>query len=497
LTNAWAHQRRPIKHPLLIAFLGITLGTAVYLILLLPVKYALVGLLALLAPLIAKLTGRWKDFFISLLVLGIPLQVKKTLFSYSPTHICGPGGIDLTMADGALLVLYVHWLYGILSHKHEKPFHISRIDSWLLLFIVFNGLSLLNASDQTLWAIDYLRVIKVALLYFYLANNIKRINELALVIRVILVGVFVHCGISVVQYALGRPLGFVILGEATSLGSGEFAVTQLARPSGLMQGANTSALYLVLVLPLAFIAQFWKNDKGLKLWGFLTFFLGIFTLIITSSRGGWLGFMFAFPLLVVLCARKGILTYKGHFPSVAFLGLMLLAIIVFFSPQISDRLLHSSPIPVHTRSFLNQLGLRMIGSSPLLGVGLNNFAESAKAHDLIGDIPDPHDIHDYVSENPVVHNLYLLTGAEIGLAGLIVFFLILRALLKASWASIQSEEPAVSRVGCALFCFVIGFLVAEIFDFSYRLDQTYYLFWALAGLVAATRRMNEASDKPS
>lgn len=495
IANELVHNGRAVKHPILISFLGITLGMGLFFILILPLRYAIVGLFVVLAPFLALLTGRWKDFFLTFLVLGIPLQIKKTLYGYSLNHICGPGGIDITLADGALLALYIHWLYVIVTHKQERPVHLSKIDILVLIFIFINGLSLLNAFDLTLGIIDYIRIIKVALIYFYLANNIKRTKELKLVILILLVGVFIHSGISIVQYWLGRPLGLNFLGEVGEFGIGEFGISKLTRPSGIMQGANTSALYLVAVIPFAFIAQFWMKNRRMKVFSFCIFIIGLFTLIITSSRGGWVGFFFSFPVLLFLSFKRGFISYRRHFHYFLLFGFVLLVVFLFLSPQIIDRLFHTPPTPIYTRSFLNQVAFTMIGSHPIIGVGLNNFAESAKAQNVIRDIPDPHNIFHFVSENPVVHNLYLLVSAETGLFGLIIFLLILLALLKESWSSLKSDEPLISGLGCAIFCFLLGFIVTEMFDFSYRLDQTFYLFWALAGLTVALGRMKEAFVK--
>lgn len=494
IANELVHTGRAIKYPILISFLGITLGIGLFFILLLPLRYAIVGLFVILAPSLALLTGRWKDFFLTFLVLGIPLQIKKTLYGYSLNHICGPGGIDITLADGALLALYIHWLYVIVTHKEERPFHLSKIDILVLIFIFINGLSLLNAFDLTLGIIDYIRIIKVALIYFYLANNIKRTKELKLVFLILLAGVFIHGGISIVQYLLGRPLGLVFFGEVGAFSGGEYYISQMTRPSGIMQGANTSALYLVAVIPFAFIAQFWMKNKGMKVFSFCIFIIGVFTLIITFSRGGWVGFFFSFPVLLFLSFKRGFISYRRHFHSFLLFGFVLFLVFLFLSPKIIDRVFHTPPLPIYARSFLNQVAFKMIGSHPITGVGLNNFAESAKAQNVIRDIPDPHNIFHFVSENPAVHNLYLLVSAEIGLFGLIIFLLILWALLKASWSSLQSDEPLISKLGCAIFCFILGFIVTEMFDFSYRLDQTFYLFWALAGLTVALTRMPETSS---
>ncbi len=49
-------------------------------------------------------------------------------------------------------------------------------------------------------------------------------------------------------------------------------------------------------------------------------------------------------------------------------------------------------------------------------------------------------------------------------------------------------------VGVAIYSALSGFLVAELFDFSYRLDQVFYLFWALSGLIVAINRRQTHLD---
>ena len=53
----------------LIFFLAIFLGMALFFILNLPVKFAIIGLFAVMAPTLALIFGKWKQFFLALLIL--------------------------------------------------------------------------------------------------------------------------------------------------------------------------------------------------------------------------------------------------------------------------------------------------------------------------------------------------------------------------------------------------------------------------------------------
>lgn len=487
-------DRKGIISLIILFVLAILMGVGIFFFLNLEGRYAFFGLLILFVPFTVLLSGQWKSFFLFLFILGIPIQLKKTLYGYSLTHICGPGGFDLLMADGAFLALYMHWLYQIAIQKQERVFHISKMDFLFLLFMMINVFSILESVDLTLSLIDLIRMLKVGFIYFYLANNIQTEREFRLVLYALFLGVFIQSSVSIVQYGLGRPLGLYLLGEQQKFGMIEFdGISLLQGPSGMMQGANTSALYFVSLLPYIFAAQFWIKRREMKVLIFCLFTIGIFTLILTNSRGGWVGFLLSFPILLYLSIKRGFITYRKHFPIVVMIGLVLVAVLLYLSPKIYDRLFRTPSVPIHTRTFLNRLAIEMMNSHPILGVGVNNFAESAQ--NVIRDISDPENIYQYVAENPVVHNVYLLIGAETGLLGLIVFLLILLLLLRKSWSLVQSDELFVSCFGIASLCFLLGLVTTEMFDFSYRLDQLFYLFWTLAGLIVALCRLKELKEQ--
>ncbi|HNT37476.1 MAG TPA: hypothetical protein PKH07_20950, partial [bacterium] len=111
-----------------VTFLGVSIGLALSIVLGLQLRYLLVGLFVVLVPLTVQMTGRWKQFFLIALMLGIPLQIKKTIFPYSITHVGGPGGIDVLFADGALIALYLHWALMTITRRQERAIRITGID---------------------------------------------------------------------------------------------------------------------------------------------------------------------------------------------------------------------------------------------------------------------------------------------------------------------------------------------------------------------------------
>jgi len=488
--SALLRDEKAALHPALLPFIGIAIGTALFFIPLLPLRYAIVAIFAVLAPLLVFLLGQWKNFFLAVAILGIPLQVKTTLFGYTANQIGGPGGIDLTLADCAMIALYIQWFYECLTHKDKRAVHFSSIELFILISIFISAISLSGAVNLTLGFIDLLRVVKISFFYLYLANNIRRPDEIRLVIIMLLVGVLFHNLASIAQYMLGgRRLGLAFLGEVQKFEYLDTVYTIQDRPGGLMQGANTSAVYLVCILPFAITSLFWiKRKLG------ITFILGIIVsclvvLIITLSRAGWLGFLLSFPVLFYMALKKKFIQYNKHFLYGLLFILLLTSLFTVFSTKIVNRIFNAPPLSGYFRSSVNTMTMTIIYSHPFLGVGLNNYQQIAP--DFIRDMPDPKNVSYLISEHVVVHNLYLLTAAELGPFGLIVFLYIIYLLQKRALFIFRSNEPVISSIGMAYFCFIIGLMASEIFDFSYRLDQLFYLFWTLAGLTVAAGRMEK------
>lgn len=482
------NENRNIIQPTLVIILGIVIGLSLALTLLFPVKFALVGVTAIFLPILVLVVGQWKHFFLALLLVGIPLMARKTIYAHSISHIGGPGGIDLTIIDLALAALYLHWILTIITQRpYRNDFiRLEKFDLLVFGFILVSALSLSNAADLSLGFIGLTRFVKVGLLYFYLANNLRTAREFKFVILALMIGVLLHSLISVGQYFLGRPLGLHFLGESLEFGSIDLGSGSLGRPGGLMQSANTSAFFLACTLPFTLAPLFWLPSKGIKTFCLLTFATGFFTLVVTYSRGGWLGFFFAICCFIFLAIRKNLFSIKKNLLNLVLLGLICMMAGLVLSPKVLQRLTDTPATPLYTRAFLNRLAVEQITAHPVIGMGYNNFSENSAG--MIRHISDSHNILHLVAENPMVHNIFLLVTAETGILGLMVFLAVIYILFRKSLGLIKLQSPFFAGLGIAIFAFLVGFMVTEMFDFSFMLDQGFYLFWILSGFTIALCR---------
>jgi O-antigen ligase len=198
-----------------------------------------------------------------------------------------------------------------------------------------------------------------------------------------------------------------------------YALRQLGRYSGRLgvglYDPNYLAANLVLIIPLAFaIASYQPTRQKRLLWAGAGLVL-VGSLVLTSSRGGFLGLLVAG--MVFAYRRMGL---KGA------LGVLALLVVAVLPTDLGERALatldRDAPAPAgleasnraHTALFWG--GVRMMMDAPVLGVGPQRFKDYSQLYSGL-DVP-------YIA-----HNTYLELGAEAGLPVLVFFLLLLAACI--------------------------------------------------------------------
>lgn len=240
---------------------------------------------------------------------------------------------------------------------------------------------------------------------------------------------------------------------------------------------NYLALALVLLIPLAFIFARhemvpWKR----KLWmvGFAIIFLEV---ILTGSRGGFLG------LLVVL-GLLGVWIMKYRLAAVA--GMALLLFMIFVIPTNLAQRLRASGIDsevedvgaetsLRVRIEVIQAGMRMIQANPLFGVGFGNFKSV---------------VQDYGSGiAKIAHNTYLELAAELGLPALAAFFWLISVTLVVLWRSgrlaASLGRSDLVELTMAVRIGLLGYLVSATFV-SAEFEK---FFWLVVFLTVCLERV--------
>ncbi|MCP4498552.1 MAG: hypothetical protein GY822_01110 [Deltaproteobacteria bacterium] len=278
---------------------------------------------------------------------------------------------------------------------------------------------------------------KILLLFFLLQNMLTSKERLV--------------SFAVVQSVLCAALGLYavvskVSGNANIEGSRAALVGLLGDPNDLA---------LILLMPIHFLFFFAKDGSGLRrVLAGIGFSLCILGVMSTLSRGGMLGLAGGMAL-----SLRSFIKSKLVIAGLLFAGLLIFVI----GSGVSDRrsgAIGGDEIDESAQGRLDawKAGGRMLVRHPVLGVGLQRFADN----------------FDRFSNNPVfwgrheTHNSYIKVAAETGFMGLIPFAaLILRSLLQARRLNRRTPSSEKSEGESAIrkssFSNIAGFCVAAFF----------------------------------
>ena len=240
-----------------------------------------------------------------------------------------------------------------------------------------------------------------------------------------------------------------------------------SRMVGPYRNPNDLATFLMVTLLLVIPQIFKKPTISSGVLWLLTFLLSG-CLILSQSRGAFLGFWVGLLFLLILYTKQR--------------RIWITAVAVFFMTAGLFLLTRSRPLQAITftdpssveRRFMLNTACQMIRSRPVFGVGLHTFMANYTTYSA-----DPNQGPAYA------HNCFLQIMAETGLIGLVsfliflvlLFFFCLRAL-KTSDEQLHSAKLWLSGLLAAL----VAFLVQSAFDTNFYALRQVTLFWVLAGL---------------
>ena len=247
------------------------------------------------------------------------------------------------------------------------------------------------------------------------------------------------------------------------------------RVPSTLDNPNMLGQYLILMIPL--------GGAGLlsaKTWTSRAFYLvccGILCvcMILTFSRGAWLGLLFAGALFFLMLSPRLILL--APFALVALYFVLPDTVISRFT-SIGNMGDNSTSYRVYiwmgTLAMLKDYWMCGIGP----GDGAFNVVYPAYSYSGI--------------DAPHAHNLFLQIMCDAGIVALVVFLLVLFVYARMMCVAIAREKEWKSRVlQIALLSGVGGFLVQAMTDYSFYNYRVMFLFWAYLalGALAAKRSL--------
>jgi O-antigen ligase len=365
-------------------------------------------------------------------------------------------------------------LFLMLTREKHRPLVFSPINRYILLYAAIY-------LAGTLFSVN-LRgslgpgLLSVAFILFavVLNNAVSGKKQLdTLIFLMVLAAAAVSCW-GILQYLFGWGYQSQAWVDSDMFTSISFRV-----PSTL-ENPNMLGQYLILLIPV--------GGAGLlssKTWKWRLFYLcccGVMCvcMILTFSRGAWLGLLLAGAVFLLLLNPRFILL--APFALVALYFVMPETVITRFTSigNLGDQ-------STSYRVYIWMGVLAMLKDYWLCGIGPGDTAFNM--------------VYPAYSYNTIVaphsHNLFLQIICDAGICALVIFLVLLFVYFRMMCRALSREKDWKSRMYQLAFTSgVCGFLVQAMTDYSFYNYRVMFLFWAYLALGAlSTRRSNMAEGR--
>ena len=369
-----------------------------------------------------------------------------------------PTMMVLVMAIASMLSLLL-----MASITPDFKFKHYKINTWIFAFIIAIGISALISISMTESIRIAMLMISFVLFYFVIINTITTKKQLNRIFYVLISVATLTAIYGIHQYMTGDVYSQAWL-------DGEMFEDIRMRVYSTLENPNVYGEYLLLVIPL--IASLLWTEKGWKKKLFLFICLGItgLALVLTFSRGCWLGILFAIFILAIIIDRRFIL-----------LGILGLICLPFVLPEtIINRFMSIGNMADSSTSYRVYIWmgtLAMLKDYWLSGVGMG-----ITSFNTIYPLYSYHNI-----SAPHSHNLYLQVIVEYGFIGFLTMVGVMYNYFKEMFISLKVKKNIV--VG-GLMSGMLGFLLQSMTDHTWYNYRVFLMFWVIIGLSIVASKFN-------
>ena len=250
------------------------------------------------------------------------------------------------------------------------------------------------------------------------------------------------------------------------------------RVASTLGNPNMLGQYLILMIPIGGAKLLSARDWFSRVFYFGCCGVMCMCMLLTFSRGAWLGLLFAGAVFVILLNPRLILLFP-----------VVLAALWFVLPDTVTARFASignlGDASTSYRVYIWMGTLAMLKNYWLCGIGpgADAFNMVYPAYSFNG-ISAPHS-----------HNLFLQIVCDAGIAALAVFVILLFVYFRMMCIAIGKEHDWSSRVHQIAFTAgVCGFLVQAMTDYSFYNYRVLFLFWTYLALGALCARRSELPE---
>jgi|GEM_PF-6911469 len=404
-----------------------------------------------------------------------------------------------TFSKSVILFMLGVWLINIsMSGRVRIPPLLLCLP--LISLILVAAISLINIINSpyihlSLW--DLSNLLSFIILYFIIYGTIRtnlQIERIVFVFILIggftaLYGVLQYYGIDYFHYwvgNVGRKSMFSTFGNP-----------------------NFVAEYHIAIIPISLVVFLFAPSLWKKVIGGSCVLIASICLLISQTRGSWVGFGLSIIFLLSLLKLKDRKVFRGARRTVQII--FILAAIILLGFGVADLQSHglsevkavvSRVGSIFTfgdefRRFVWHATVIMIKEHPFMGVGLGGFKQQYPEYQakLLGREEYPSYVQG--SNVPQAHNEFLQVWAEMGISGIIIVVWLVYAFFYHGITTLKRlKTPYMWKLAAGMLAGCFAVLVHAIASFPFHLASTASVFVPLCSLIAVMGAIESSETVP-
>ena len=448
-------------------------------------------------PIASYFPGTIEKGLLFALASTLTISLKKHLI-FRDGHLGGAVGLRVSITEILVALLLIALAFHL---KSDGKIRIKVETPILLAFSAYFGLATLSAvfgNDPELGMFELSALVQAFFLFVFLRNYVSDAQRYKIFIAGLLAGLVLQSGVAIVQSQRPGLLNLSFLGagepDEDQAVDGEIALPSVdvgtttldgqlqERPTGLLIHPNVLAIYFVLMMPVAMAVLLVLKRSWLQALAGAALALSAPALYLTLSRSGWVGLAAAIVLAAVFWRYWK--PFRLSMQKKIILGAMAIALtggVAMKAPTIIERWSGTFDDAVSFRTTLASASWNMMKAHPYLGVGLNSFVTVVEQYDET--------TMSRLKAFPV-HNILLLELSETGMLGGLAFVVLWIVTIGSMFAAARRTVSPFPRVVALLMsCGIVGFFLADMTGFTYRIPIVTSMIWAQVAITLCGERL--------
>ena len=384
------------------------------------------------------------------------------------------------------LTLFTDIAFFIKLIRRKRVLHFDRLDLIALIFaalMLIGGFVSLSPRGSLPPALVYVAFMSV---FFQLSCCVRSEKWLTKCLTALIVSGLITAFYGIIQYVLGNTMTSAWIDANLFEGIDGRATSTLENP-------NMFGEYLIMIMPIA--CSMWMAGIGVRRKNsFCAFACMAMALILTWSRGAWLGFLFSFAALLLIWNRRSIWIFLCGIAALPIASVVLPSTIVSRFTSIGNL----ADTSTSYRLSIWRGAVHMLRDVFLSGIGVGNAAWKRIYfnYSLVGITRADHS-----------HNLFLQTAIDLGLPGILVFLILMVLLARCAFTAFRHSSGLPTEENSSMtqyqhkmaiagpLCGIFAVLIQGLTDYSWYNYRVYLMFWLIAGLIPAlAKNARRAAD---